>query len=482
MNPLSTLTVEVNQSLRHAMQSIDSNARGIVFITHDRKLVGVASDGDIRRALLRGVTLDSPISHAMNQNYISLPVSSDDKLILNTFSTSLRLVPLVDNFGYLVDVADAQRSHRIPLLEPDLSGRELEYVTECIKTNWISSQGSYVRRFEEQFTNMYTGMNALAVSNGTVALHLALHSLGIGLGDEVIVPDITFAASINSILYCNASPVLCEINPETLCIDPSSIEELITSKTKAVMPVHLYGQPCDMDKIVEIAQRHDLLIIEDCAEAIGSTWRGLPVGSFGDASTFSFFGNKTISTGEGGMVLFRERKVFEDARILRDHGMKPQKRYWHDRVGFNYRLTNIQAAIGVAQMERLDVIVKKKLEIFDSYLTKLIGCPGVHWLPKKSSVSLHSNWLFTLILDQRIDRDKVIRDLTLCGIDSRPIFYPLDSMPPYKKFKKSSSLYHASTLSLSGLSLPSSVSLTEEEIHYICQCLQTTLSDYIIDS
>jgi perosamine synthetase len=477
MNILASLTVDVNQSIRQALQSIDINARGIVFVTHNSKLVGVASDGDIRRALLRGQALDSAIKDSMNTNFISLPVAADDKLVRNTFSNKLKLIPLIDDEGNLVDVADAQRSHRIPLLEPDLTGRELEYITECVKTNWISSQGQYVRLFERAFSNMHAGMQALAVSNGTVALHLALFSLGIGHGDEVIVPDITFAASANSVLHCNALPVLCEINPETLCIDVSSIEELITAKTKAIMPVHLYGQPCDMDKLLEIARKYNLLVVEDCAEAIGSTWRGQPVGSFGDAATFSFFGNKTISTGEGGMILFKDQNIYEHAKILRDHGMTPGKRYWHDHVGFNYRLTNIQAAIGVAQMERLGPIVQKKIRISDIYTGILLNCPGVAWLPRVSSSSIHSNWLFTIVLDQGIDRGHVIRELLSYGIDSRPMFYPLHSMPPYKRLKRSASLAYASKLSRSGLSLPSSVSLQDDEIHYICKCLDYTLTE-----
>jgi len=479
MKSLNELIVRSDQSIRDAMNTIARNERGICFVVEvDNILIGVITDGDLRRALLKGHSLDSNIKEAININFISLHFSSQPDLIRRTFTKTLKLIPLCDEAGKLVDVADFQRSHRIPLLEPDLTGRELEYVRDCIETNWISSQGNYVHRFEAQFEEMHSGMHAIAVSNGTVALHLALHGLGIGSGDEVIVPNFTFAATINAVLYCQATPVLCEIDPLTMCIDVGEAEKLISSKTKAIIPVHLYGQSCDMDAILSLSQRHNLLTIEDCAEAIGSTWKEKPVGMFGDASIFSFFGNKTISTGEGGMVLIKNLEIYKQARILRDHGMHLERKYWHEHVGFNYRLTNLQAAIGVAQMERLNQIVKKKRKIADLYSSSLNELAKVIQLPTIKDQSIHSNWLYTVILRHEVDRDQVLLQLLEAGIEARAVFYPLNQMPPYNKFKTSENVCHSIRASRSGISLPSSVSLIEEEINYVADMLKNILKFY----
>ena len=476
MIDLDNFILDEAKTLYDALQLLQKNERGILFVTHNRKIIGVATDGDIRRSLLRGMTLESNIKAAMNTNFTALPISASDSLIRSSFNPTLRLIPLCDDLGNLVDLADAQKSHRIPLLEPDLTGDELQNVVDCIESNWISSQGSYVRQFEQQFEAMHRDTHALAVSNGTVALHLALHSLGIGEGDEVIVPDITFAATINAVLYCNATPVLCEINSETLCIDESEAEKLISNRTRAIIPVHLYGQPCDMDAITKLAQKHNLLVIEDCAEAIGSSWMGQPVGVFGDAATFSFFGNKTISTGEGGMILFKDRNIYEHAKILRDHGMSHDRKYWHDYVGFNYRLTNIQAAIGVAQMKRRENIFSNKLRIASFYTKTLEGVPSISKLQPITPGTVHSSWLYTIMLDKRTNRDTVITELLRYGIETRPVFHPLHMMPPYKDFAKSRSLKLSIQASSCGISLPTSAKMTEDEITYVARCLKEVIS------
>lgn len=477
MKTIDELLVKSHSSLREALKVIDRNTRGICLVTEAGKLVGIASDGDIRRFLLQHEDLERPIRDAMNREFIALPVESDDRLIRHTFHSRLKLIPLLDIEGRVVDVADVQRSHRIPVLEPELSGNELKYVQDCVTTTWISSQGKYVSRFEQMFEEMHPGMNALAVCNGTSALHLALEALGVRSGDEVIVPNVTFAASVNAILYCQATPVLCEIDPLTWCLDVNEAEKLITSKTKAIMPVHLYGQVSQMDELCNLARAHNLLIIEDCAEAIGSQLRSQPVGTFGDAATFSFFGNKTISTGEGGMVLFKSFEIAQRARILRDHGMDPNKRYWHNIVGFNYRLTNLQAAVGVAQLERFPLILKRKRDIATSYHKKLSKVKGIAKLPSEATEVLHSNWLFTLILEDKFNRDKVMQQLILHGVDTRPVFYPMHQMPPYQALRTSESLQHSNHISAYGLSLPSSVTLKEDDIDYVVKILENTLEE-----
>ena len=311
-----------------------------------------------------------------------------------------------------------------------------------------------------------------------LALHLALVALGIKEGDEVIIPDSTFAATINAVLYCNATPVICEINNETWCIDENEIKSLITSKTKAIIPVHLYGLPANMKEIMKIANNSNLFVLEDCAEAIGSKIDDKRVGTFGDCSTFSFYGNKTITTGEGGMVLFKNKKHFELGKLLRDHGMSNNKRYWHEIVGFNYRMTNLQAAVGVAQMERFEEIINKKREIFNFYNINLLNLKGISKMPFNSNNLYNSSWLYTLILDSSINRDKLIHKLNQLGIELRPSFCSLSEMPPYKNFRKSLNLKNSYLLSKNGVSLPSSIMLNKIQLKFIVKSFADVLKKF----
>jgi len=481
MQSIDGLTIEAHFSIREALNLINKNARGICFVTQAGRLVGVATDGDIRRFLLEHEDLDRPIQDAMMRTFTALPVGTDEHLIRQAFSSRVKMIPLLDSQGIIVDFADVQKSHRIPVLEPELSGNELAYVQDCITTKWISSQGAYVRRFEEMFEGLHPNTHALAVSSGTTALHLALVALGVGPGDEVIVPDLTFAASANAVLFCGATPVLCEIDLNTWCLDVHEAAKLITPYTKAIMAVHLYGQVCQMDDLCHLVHSSQLLLIEDCAEAIGSQWRGQPVGTFGDAAAFSFFGNKTISTGEGGMVQFRDSVIAQHAKVLRDHGMSPGKRYWHEMVGFNYRLTNLQAAIGVAQLERLTAIIHRKQLIAALYQSKLSQIEGIAHLPQNIEDVLHSSWLFTVILDEGINRDEVMRQLLHYGVDTRPVFYPMHQMPPYQSLRTSESLQCSNYIAAQGLSLPSSVTLQEDDIVYVASLLESVLEKQSCD-
>lgn len=471
--------VSPDNTLRECMEVIDKHAKKISFVLENGTLVGVVTDGDLRRALLNTSILDDAVRSVMNTNFISFPIGTDSKIIRDKFSKRISHIPLVDDKGSLVDVADPNGNFRISVLKPSLKGNELNYVTDCIESSWISSQGKYVTKFEKAFEEAHPGTCAIAVSNGTVALHLGLIALGLKPEDEVIVPNLTFAASANAVINAGAKPVFCEIDLETWCIQPDELRRLVGPKTKAIMPVHLYGQPCDMDSLKEICAEFDLLMIEDTAEALGSEWKGRRLGTFGDASTFSFFGNKTISTGEGGMILFSDPQVAEKARILRDHGMSKNKRYWHDVVGYNYRLTNIQAAIGVAQMEKFEDILAKKLRIAAFYESALKGIPGIANLPATVKETLHSNWLFGVILDERINVENVISELLSRGIETRPFFHTLNSMPPYMDYRTSISLDNSETISQRGLSLPSSVDLSEEELQAISQNLIHIIRDNI---
>jgi len=355
---------------------------------------------------------------------------------------------------------------RIPIAEPLLDGNELKYLTECIKTSWISSQGKFIGEFENNFSKFCNRKYGVAVSNGTVALHLALAALGIKPGDEVIVPNLTFAATANCVLYMKAKPVLVDIESQTWNIDPVKIKEKITEKTKAIIPVHIYGHPCDIDPILEIAEKHNLFVVEDAAEAHGAEYKGKKVGSFGDISCFSFFGNKIITTGEGGMCITEDEKLDETMRILRDHGMSKQKKYWHDRLGFNYRMTNLQAAVGVAQLERADEFIKKKIWIAETYTKFLKDFRGITLAPKMPWAK-NVYWMYSILIEDEfgVSRDDVINKLKEKEIETRPFFYPLSEMPFYNDGNE----YPVSKeISRKGINLPSFVSITEEKIKYVC--------------
>lgn len=359
----------------------------------------------------------------------------------------------------------------IPVSEPCLRGKELEYVTDCINTNWISSIGKYVTQFEEMFACFCGTTYAAATSSGTTALHLALEALSIGEGDEVIIPDLTFVASANAVLYCGAKPIFVDVDGNTWNIAPAKIEERITERTKAIMVVHLYGHPCDMDAIMKIAQRHNLKVVEDAAEAHGAEYKKKRVGSFGDAGVFSFYGNKIITTGEGGMITTSDAELVEKIRFLRDHAMSKKRRYWHDILGYNYRLTNIQAAIGVAQMEQIDDFIEIKRRNAALYNSLLGGMNGIT-LPPEADGCKNVYWMYSVLIedDFGLSRDKVMVRLKEKGVDTRPFFYPLHRMPIYKR----DGVYPVvEELSRKGINLPSATTLKENDIHTVYTALTT---------
>jgi len=474
------LTLHGDDNIKGALQALNKTGLGTLFIINNtNRLIGVLTDGDIRRALLTGIGLDDSIKLVMNENFIALPIETDNGKILEALSSSVKIIPLIDGDDKLLDYASINKIRHISVASPLLNGNELAYVTDCIKTNWISSQGKYVKEFEKLFMNYHAGMRCLAVSNGTVALHLALEALQITTGDEVLVPDFTFAASVNSIIYTGATPVLVDVEPDTWNIDLNKAELLITPNTKAIIPVHLYGHPCDMDAVVAFAKKHKLLIVEDCAEALGSFYKGKPVGVFGDAATFSFYGNKTITTGEGGMIIFKDEEVAERAAMLRDHGMQKTRRYWHQEIGYNYRLTNIQAAIGVAQFERLEEFVSAKRRIAKTY-NETLSKISFFQTPVERPDVINSYWLYTFMVNPSapFTRDELINYLSLQRIETRPVFFPMHHMPPYVSFGQPENLKVSKQISECGMSLPSSVNLTELELVHICNQINVFLKEY----
>lgn len=476
MKLLDGFLIEVTASLFEAMQAIEINASGIVFTIREGILEGSLSDGDIRRALISGASLDYPCGDYHNKNFISLPVGSSSKDIQDNLSDDKSIIPLVDMEGRVLDFASRYKLHNFVVMEPYLKGNELKYVTDCVTSNWISSQGKYVTQFEKEISDLCGGGSCVATSNGTTALHLGLETLQIGPGDEIIVPSFTFGASVNAIIHAGATPVIVDVDRATWTLSLEAVSSAITDKTKAIMAVHIYGNPCDMTEILKIAKSHDLFVIEDCAEALGATINGRPVGCFGDVAAFSFFANKIITCGEGGALVVNDRSLLERAAELRDHGMDKTRRYWHKFVGYNYRMTNMQAAVGVAQIEQLPMFSKKRQIIWDQY-NKFLS-PYSSFEFQKSMVNhTPSLWLYTLLLssDESCTNEQVIMRLKDYGIESRPVFYPMSQMPAFQGSSVIHGDINSRDISLRGLSLPSSVSLTEKEIKYICNSIISIL-------
>jgi len=358
--------------------------------------------------------------------------------------------------------------YRIPLYRPSLEGNETKYVLECLETSWISGRGPFVAKFEAQFAGKLKVRHGLATCNGTAALHLALAGLGIGPGDEVILPTLTYVASANAVAYTGAVPVFVDCLRDTWQMDPLQIRDSITPKTKVIMAVHLYGQPCDMDAIMALAARYDLFVIEDCAEAFGSSYRGQPVGSFGHVAAFSFFGNKTVTTGEGGMVLSNDPHIMERCRRLRGHGLVQGREYWHDLIGFNYRMSNIAAAIGLAQLERADELVRGKRQLAERYFARLSHLPLL--FHRETAPAVHAYWMVSALARSQSERDALRRHLAAEGIETRPVFHPLHSMGIHQA--RVSSTTAAEDIAARGLSLPSWPDMPESDFNFVCRSVE----------
>ncbi len=363
----------------------------------------------------------------------------------------------------------------IPISNPALVGNELKYVTDCVQTSWVSSLGKYVSGFERAFAEFCGTSCAATCSNGTTALHLALLALGVKPGDEVIVPTLTYVATANAVVYCGATPVFVDSEPVTWNMDPAAIERLIGPKTRGIIVVHLFGHPVDMDPIMEIAGRRGLFVLEDAAESPGAEYKGRRVGSIGHAATFSFFGNKIITTGEGGMVTTNDPALDAEVRRLKNHGMDPKRKYWFETVGFNYRLTNVAAAIGLAQLERIDWHLEQRRQIAAWYQELLAGIPGVSSQPELSWAR-HVWWLFTIQLDESIPlgRFDVIDAMRERGVEVRQIVYPNHILPPYAGSGASCPV--AERVVERGLHLPTWGGLTRDQVAHVCHSLAECLA------
>jgi perosamine synthetase len=473
------ISLKLPARINKIIKMIDINALGTVFIIdNNQKLIGSITDGDLRRYFLKNKKYPNIVeynSKIVNKKPFSLPITSDIQIILKRFKSNntelikpIKCFPLVDSKKKIVDIATNEKPRNFPIAEPDIGLMEYKNVIEAFNSGWISSKGPFIEIFESKFSKYLNGGYSVSTTSGTTALQLGMSALGISKNDEVIIPSFTFAGSINSIINCGAIPVVCDVEMDTWTLSLKSVKKLITKKTKAIMIVHIYGQPCQIDEIKKFCKTRNIFLIEDCAEALGAIYKKRLVGLDGDCSCFSFFANKTITTGEGGMVVFQNKKIAQKAAILRNHGMSMTKNYWHDHVGYNYRMTNIQAAIGSAQIDRIDHLISMRKKIFENYNKLLHNEKNITFLPKKKW-SKNSYWLYTIII-KKGDREKLINKLQLKGIDVRRTFYPLNIMPPYKKYSKFRCQI-SEYLGLKGISLPTS-NVTLKEQKYIIKILK----------
>ena len=371
------------------------------------------------------------------------------------------------------------RTDFIPVNEPLLDGNEKKYLNQCIDTGWISSEGPFVSAFEEKFASRVGRRHAIAVTNGTAALDAAVEALGIGPGDEVILPTFTIISCVSQIVRAGARPVLVDSDPITWNMDVTQIESRITPRTKAIMVVHTYGLPVDMDPILELARRHNLKLIEDAAEAHGQTYRGEPCGSFGDLSVFSFYPNKHVTTGEGGMIVTDDDELAETCRSLRNLCFQSHARFVHERMGWNLRMTNLQAAVGLAQLERLDEFVSRKRRMGLLYTEMLAGIPGLQLPPPETDYAKNIYWVYGLVLDEArgIDARAAMTALGELGIGTRPFFWPMHEQPVFRRMGLFDGETYpvASRIARQGFYLPSGLALTPNQIERVASCVQTIL-------
>lgn len=364
----------------------------------------------------------------------------------------------------------------IPVAQPDLSGNERKYVTEAVESTWISSTGPFVDRFERMFSQLCGTSSTVAVCNGTVALHLAMLALDVRPGDEVIVPSLTYVATANAVRYVGAEPVFVDVDPDTWCLNPELIEASITRRTRGIVAVHLYGHPADMDAINHLAGVHGLWVVEDAAEAHLASYRGRPTGGLGTIGTFSFYGNKIITSGEGGALTLNDSQLELRIRTLRGQGMDPQRRYYFPVTGYNFRLTNVACAILCAQLEHADEMIARRNEIFVHYRAQLGDIPGIDFQPCADWADA-APWLFNITVDpRRFGRSaaELADGLSAAGIETRPFFIPLHTLPPFRESAAARRTHLPVTddLAARGISLPTYPQLEFSQVDHVCETIR----------
>ena len=368
----------------------------------------------------------------------------------------------------------------IPVNEPLLDGNEKKYLAQCIDTGWISSEGPFVRDLEAKFAERVGRKHGVAVCNGSAALDAAVAALRLGPGDEVIMPTFTIISCASAITRPGATPVLVDCDAATWNMDPSAIEARVTPRTKAIMVVHIYGLPVDMDPVLDIARRHGLGLIEDAAEMIGQTYRGRPCGSFGDVSTFSFYPNKHVTTGEGGMIVTDDDNLAERCRSLRNLCFAPPRRFVHEELGWNFRMTNLQAAVGVAQLERLDEFVARKRRLFAQYMQLLQRVDGIQLPVACTDYADNINWVFGVVLDDDVNMDaqEAMKRLTALGIGTRPFFWPMHEQPVFRRMGIFNGDSHPNSerIARRGFYLPSGLAITDDQVARVAEAVQRILA------
>lgn len=362
----------------------------------------------------------------------------------------------------------------IPVTGPWITEKEVQYITQAAKDGWNENYKKYTDLFEKKFATYVGRKYALAASSCTGALHLSYLSLGLKKGDEVIAPNITWIATIEPLYWMGVKVVFADIEPDTWCIDPKDIKRKITKKTKAIVVVDLYGHIAEMKKILAIAKKYKLKVIEDAAEAVGSEYYGKKAGSFGDVSVFSFHGSKTMVTGEGGMLLTNNKKIIEKARYYNDHCKDSKKAFWNLEIGYKYKMSNFQAACGLAQLERINELIEKKRKIFSWYKKRLSKIPELQF-NVESPQTKNTYWMVTVVFAKKykVNKEKIMKEFLKYNIQTRPFFYPLSIMPAINCKADTPVSFDISSRAIN---LPCGLNITEEQVDYICNCLEKILT------
>jgi perosamine synthetase len=473
---LELFVVQKDFTILSALQKIELNERGIIFVLDNYKLIGVLTDGDIRRELIGGTDLQQSCANVCRKDFISASINDSEDEILAKINDQISIIPVLDADKNLIRLVNNYSRDFIQLSQPNLSQSEMKNITECMNSGLISSAGNFVPEFETSFSKYIGAQRSFAVSNGTQALALALWVNEIGPGDEVIVPDLTFAATANAVIQVGATPVLVDVNLQDWNINIELIKGAISDKTKAIIPVHLYGLPCEMKEIMDLAKEFNLIVIEDAAEALGSEYFNQKIGSLGHFSAFSFYANKIITTGEGGMLSINIDFDYDKVLKLRSHGMSLVEKYWHEAWGTNIRLTNLQSAIGVAQLQRIDDFVEHKKRIHKNYL-KIFNSLGldefIAYRRTEMSFASNSHWLSCF----HVDKSKfggLVNFLNRNSVETRPIFYPLHMQPAFSQYSKfnNKGIWNSQVINEGGICLPSSTTLGISSQERICNLIR----------
>ena len=478
----NNFTVKKESTIKQAMESIDKNGKRVAFIVDGKnKFIGLVTDGDIRHALLAGKRLGDPILGIANLK----PVTVKDGASAEEFLAIMREkkiseLPVIDKNGSLKNAVFLSDLQNISLSKPDITEKEFAAVKEVLNSS-ILSIGPKVKEFEKKLADYIGVKYAVAVNSGTSGLHLCVRSLGIKDGDEIITTPFSFIASANCALFERAKPVFVDIDPDTLCMDVTKIEEKITKRTKAILPVHIFGHPCEMDIILKIAKKHNLAVIEDACEALGAEYKGKKVGSLGDCGVFAFYPNKQITTAEGGIIVTDNKKIADLCKSMRNQGRDEEENWLsHKRLGFNYRMGELNACLGAVQMGRIEEILGKRERVAQMYDKNLKNIKGIS-IPYVSPDVKISRFVYVIRLDSKLfsksDRDEVIKKMAERGINCKNYFPPIHLEPFYVEMFGYEKGDFSVTESVSGstIALPFYNNLDEKEVRYICDNLGITL-------